>query len=117
MRKECGDKRQIQIWAGQSAVRQRHKRVWKKREGDIRQAVDMTLLIKGLSAYPHCLWYMVFTHVSILRKPQSTYRGRGKIGEVYLPCTQLECTPQLLLVLVDSVKGGWRAPTGLTSLG
>ncbi len=47
-------------------VRQRQKKVQKKREGDIRQAVDMTLLIKGLYAYPHCLWYMFLTYVSYL---------------------------------------------------
>jgi hypothetical protein len=40
---------------------------------------------------------------------QSTYRGRGEIGGVYLP-SQLERTTATLLVMVDRVKGGGRAP-------
>ncbi len=46
-----------------------------------------------------------------LSTPQSTYRGRGEIGEVYLPC-QLERT-----LRYNFVKGGGRAPPTLTSLG
>jgi hypothetical protein len=49
-------------------------------------------------------------------KPQSTYRGRGETGGVFMP-SQMERIPQL--VMVDRVKGGgqWACTPTLTSLG
>jgi hypothetical protein len=52
--------------------------------------------------------------------PQSTYRGRGETGGMYLP-SQLERTPPppptSLYVIVDIVKGGGHASPTHTSLG
>ncbi len=41
--------------------------------------------------------------------PQSTYRGRGEIGGVYISALSAAAYATNLLVMVDRVKGGGRA--------
>ncbi len=45
------------------------------------------------------------------------YRGRGEIGGVYVPALSARAYTTTLLVMVDRVKRGGRAPSNHTRLG
>ncbi len=73
---------------------------------------------KSVMGTGHTVQLLCDTEVSKAFITEYIDRGRVEIGGVYLP-SQQERTPQLCMLwtMVDTVKGGGRAPLALTRLG